>query len=196
MPEKSKRTFPTIESIETLAKRTVSIETLLSDANLAKCHPQEQSPLFRLPAELRNTIIEYTCTPYDDPENKYDDTEYYYRPEHQARQLISYSILLTCRRAWLEANHLPMRYAVHTFWFRDSDRRPKYLDRINPKEGNRMDRMCFHIFVLSLCILTFNFRLHSYTNDQQSQGSETHPGARSNVPPRAVPSSQLSITLW
>ena len=152
VPEKSKRTFPIVESIEAIARRSVSIETRLNDNNLAKCNLQEQSPLFKLPAELRNLIFEYACLPYDTLEDKYNDTNFYYRPEHQARHLTSYSILLTCRRAWLEANHLPMQFGDHTFWFRDPGRRPQYLDSIHWSEGHRMDRTLINRHIFSCAI--------------------------------------------
>ena len=141
-PEKSRRSFPLIEYTETLTKLPVSIATQLTVDNLAKCHLQEQSPLFKVAAELRNLIFEYATQPYDDPESHYNSTDLYYRPEHRARHITSCSLLLSYRRVWLEANHLPMQQADHAFWFKDyPQRRPKYLDKINDNEGNRLDRM-------------------------------------------------------
>ena len=129
-----------IESVEAFAKRSVTIETLLTDDNLSRCHQQEQSPLFKLPAELRTLIFEHTALPFNDPKNQYADEEYYYRPEHIARHIISTSFLLTCRRAWLEASHLPMTQADHCFWLPENDRRPKHLNRLRVNEGVRLDR--------------------------------------------------------
>ena len=143
-PEKSKRTFLLIENIEARSERSITIDTQLRDEILAKCNLQEQSPLFRLPAELRNTIFELACLPYDDPETKYNNRDFYYRPEHVARHISSTSLLLACRRAWLEANQLPLQYGDHSFWFKDPGRRPKYLDDVYSNEGNRLDRRRTH----------------------------------------------------
>ena len=135
------RYYPLVEDIERKCARTVTIETVLNYENLARCNPQHQSPLFKLPAELRSMIFYFTCLPYDHEEDKYKEEEFYYRPEHQARHITSTSLLLTCRRAWLEANHLPLQLGDHSFWFRDPGRRPKYLDRINTNEEKRLESM-------------------------------------------------------
>lgn len=141
-----KRTYDLVESIERQAHRIVTIETRATSQNLAKCDTQSQSPLFRLPGELRSSIFEYACLPYDDDECRYvDDFPCgLYRPEHQARHITSTSMLLTCRRAWLETFHLPLGLGDHSFWFRKREwaiTRPYYLRGINADESNRLERM-------------------------------------------------------
>lgn len=116
-----------VEVIELRTKRHVSIETSQSDANLAKCHPQTQSPLyFKLPKELRDYVFKLSCTQSPKEQQGYDLNSYYYRPGHTARLKTYTSLLLTCRRTWLEANALPMREAEHAFWFQRGphDRHP------------------------------------------------------------------------
>lgn len=89
-----------------------------------RCHLQECSPLFRLPAELRNEIFALATLPYEDKKRKYKETDYYYRPEHHAAYRASTSLLRTCRRAWLETNALPVSQMEHCFWFQSRDRAP------------------------------------------------------------------------
>ena len=86
-------------------------------------------------------VFYFACLPYDHEEDKYKEDDFYYRPEHRARHITSTSLLLTCRRSWLEANHLPLQLGDHSFWFRDSERRPKYLDCINTNEEERLESM-------------------------------------------------------
>lgn len=139
---KAVRCYSHVEDIEQKCARTVTIETALNDKNLAKCHPQDQSPLFKLPAELRSMIFHFACLPYDDEyDDPWEETAFYYRPEHRARHVTDVSLLLTCRRAWLETNHLPLQLGDHSFWFRDPGRRPKYLNLIRVNEEERLESM-------------------------------------------------------
>jgi hypothetical protein len=96
----------------------------LSNMWLCIVQDQHQSPLFCLPAELRNCIFEYSLYPYDDENNKFDAGHPRFRPYHRARQIVSTSLLFTCRRAWKEGQHLPMEQSVHRFWFRSIHSRP------------------------------------------------------------------------
>lgn len=108
-----------IKVIENGTKPCLSIETSANERNLAKCDPQAASPLYQLlPQELRVLVFKYACTQSPDPRFEYDETAYYYRPGCTARPKTHTSLLLTCRRAWLEANALPMQQAVHAFYFR------------------------------------------------------------------------------
>ncbi len=106
-----------VEAIERRTMRSVSIESSLTHESLAKCRPQSDSPLFKLPKELRDMIFEYASTQSPDPRHEYRETEFYYRPGNTARHKTYTSLLFTCRRAWLEANAMPMQQAEHCFWF-------------------------------------------------------------------------------
>jgi hypothetical protein len=70
--------------------------------------------------------------PYDDEEQPYKYTDYYYRPGHHARNKSCTSVLYTCRRAWIEANHFPLQLAEPTFWMRSEDRRPEWTRKSVP----------------------------------------------------------------
>ena len=139
---KPKPNYPLVRDIEERSGRTVSIETELTEENLAKCILQFQSPLFRLPAEVRNTIFEYTCQPYHNDNPPFNGDDYYYRPESRVRQMTSTSLVRTCRRAWLEANHLPLEIGDHTFWFTASDRRTHSSHYQTSFEEGELDCMC------------------------------------------------------
>lgn len=106
-----------VKKIESRTKQVLSIETTLSDSNIAKCHPQWQSPLYQLPKEIRDLIFLFASTQSPDPRHEYREAAYYYRPGHTARLKTYTSFLLSCRKVWLEANSLPMQQAEHAFWF-------------------------------------------------------------------------------
>ena len=113
---KPRRSKPWIDDIERKTKQSLSIKTALTDETLSKCNSQWQSPLYQLPKEIRDLIFLFASTQSPDPRHQYKPTAYYYRPGHTARLKTHTSLLLTCRRIWLEANHLPMQQAEHAFW--------------------------------------------------------------------------------
>ena len=106
-----------VEQIERRTRRTVGIETTIDADTLAKCHPQSKSALFMLPKELRDLIFESACSQSPDNSEKYSENAHHYRPGHTAKLKTYTSLLLTCRRAWLDANAMPMQQAEHAFWF-------------------------------------------------------------------------------
>lgn len=129
---------PTLEEIERQTGANISIATELSTANLSKCNLQQQSPLFRLPAEIRNIIMPMVAERFDDPANEYVERQFWWRPGHHAKHLYSTAFLRTCRRMWLEANALPMLQAEHCFWYRESDRVPTWCTAVSSDEIERM----------------------------------------------------------
>ncbi|KAK5172557.1 uncharacterized protein LTR77_002677 [Saxophila tyrrhenica] len=109
------RHMDTIEEISYLTNQTVTIETERTDTNIAKCHLQEQSKLFGLPKELRDKIFTYTTWSKDiDYGAGLPGFEKHTDRRARLGKTTSTTFLLTCRRAWLEASHLPMRQAVTT----------------------------------------------------------------------------------
>lgn len=62
-------------------------------------------------------IWEFATAPVEDETQKYEANAYYCRPGHRARHKTYTRLLLTCGRAWLEANALPMLQAEHCFWY-------------------------------------------------------------------------------
>lgn len=114
----TQRRFPCLsQAAERKARRTVSIATDPTPANLAKCNPQPQSRLFSLPQELRDLIYAFALAPWDDRAHSYGTREYYYRPGHVAKQMVLTDLLLSCRRVWLEANTMAIKQWRPTFWY-------------------------------------------------------------------------------
>lgn len=110
-----------VQAIEATAKRSITIQTSPSSSILSKCHSQFQSPLFVLPAEIREIIFTLATAPYYAPGSFVDEEELNYRPDHKARWTTSVGLLATCRRVWLETNHLPMLQAHHCFYLPSID---------------------------------------------------------------------------
>ena len=113
---------------------TPKLESRVTTETLLKCHLQEQSALFaKLPAELRNNVFELATQPDDDTDHKYAESDFWSRPGCRAKPKYNTNLLLTCRRAWLESNSLPLRQARFAFWFKDEDRRPPWTQREVPR---------------------------------------------------------------
>lgn len=105
-----------IEQLESTAKRLITISTAHTSDNLAKCYNQTQSHLLALPAEIREIIFALITAPYCAPGTLYEETDLRYRPDHKGRWISSVDLLATCRRIWLEANHMPMKQGHHCFY--------------------------------------------------------------------------------
>lgn len=117
-------TYPFIEAVEAQAGRSIEMETRLSDTSLANCHAQQQSRLFTLPPELRNVIFELATQPDSaTPECDYigNSTDSYHLPGDVWSISPSTVLPQICRRAWLESNFLPLKYAEHIFEIRGSE---------------------------------------------------------------------------
>jgi len=114
----TQRRFPCLsKAVEHKARRTVSIATDATLENLAKCHPQAQSPLFPLPQELRDLIYAFALAPWNSRAHAYGTREYYYRPDCVAKHMVLTDLLLTCRRVWLEANAVAIKQWRPRFWY-------------------------------------------------------------------------------
>ena len=77
---------------------------------------QLQSPLFKLPPELRDVIWVYACAASDDMHKPYEPNSHYCRPGYSHVQRIDTAMLATCRKAYLECCHLPLALNEHVFW--------------------------------------------------------------------------------
>lgn len=75
---------------------------------------QSQSPLFKLPREIRNDIWRYATATYCDPDRPFRHSER--RPELSGPRRCDTALLRTCREIYLEAWDLPLRqtpFVVH-----------------------------------------------------------------------------------
>ena len=158
-----------VQQVQRATKQSVTIETALNEANLAKCNPQSQSPLYQLPQELRDLVFEFATTQSSDPRHPYKATAYFYRPGHTARHKTHTNLLLTCRKAWLEANALPIQQAEHAFWFQrgpyDLHDDPGWASNVRQERGR------YGFFLASLTALNFeNLKcVHLFMQMHQAQ---------------------------
>ncbi|RMZ21716.1 hypothetical protein D0859_14275 [Hortaea werneckii] len=142
-----------LRQIELSTMKKVAMTTDETEAH-GKFDEQLASPLFsKLPRELRDLIWAYSTAPYEDPDGKFNETAYYYRPGHTARLKSDTALLLTCRRIWLEANAMPMLQAEHSFYFHRAApdaRNSAWMSRLTDK--NRRDFGHLHMFAQMFAI--------------------------------------------
>lgn len=113
-------------------------------------NPQLSSPLFngRIPSEIRNHIFEYVLTEEDG--NPFSVNTHYTRPGYTARKALLTNLLLTCRRVYLEAHHLPLINKEHVFWhYREPEgtgyeNEEEYFSRFSPAQLALVRRV--HLF--------------------------------------------------
>ncbi|KJX97311.1 hypothetical protein TI39_contig511g00003 [Zymoseptoria brevis] len=118
------------ERIERTCMRKLRLSTSLS-ANLHKCHQQHRSPLYSIiPKELRDLIFEYATAPEEDASRAYKKTDYWCRPRDTAPLIVHTSLLLTCRRAYLESNALPFKGFVVRFYFSEERGPPQVQQKL------------------------------------------------------------------
>ena len=88
-------------------------------------NPQIASPLLStLPAEIRNHIFYYALLAYPDPARPYSRHSFWYRPGYTHARVIAVALLLTCRRAYLETDLLPVVHNEHVIWGVEKQRIP------------------------------------------------------------------------
>ena len=88
-------------------------------------NPQIASPLFsKLPAEIRNHIFYYALLAYPDPTRPYSKHSYWYRPGFTHVRAINVSLLLTCRRVYLETHMVHITQNEHVIWGVEKPRIP------------------------------------------------------------------------
>lgn len=95
---------------------------------------QLQSPLFKLPPELRDVIWSFACSASIDTSRPYEANSNYCRPGFTHATVVSTAMLQTCRKAYLECHHLPLSVNTQVFW---CYRGPKG----EPSTGNRREQL-------------------------------------------------------
>ena len=111
---------PNLLRIEKKTNRKLTIETELTSVYLAKYRSQMQSPLFRLPAEIRNIVFALAILPHGKTKSSGEEgrsASYGVCPIHSPRQSRkpSTGLPMTCRRVWLETNALLLQQDVNCF---------------------------------------------------------------------------------
>lgn len=88
-------------------------------------NPQIASPLFStLPAEIRIHIFHYALLAYPDPARPCSKHSFWYRPGYTHARAIAVTLLLTCRRVYLETDLLPVVHNEHVIWGVEKPRIP------------------------------------------------------------------------
>lgn len=108
---KAAQRFIRLTRIEKTANATITIATTASPKNLAKCHPQDQSPIFKLPPEIRIKIFAFATAQTVSEAQKLSQWDHSCHPQCSGPLVACTAILQTCRRSWLEACHLPLQQA-------------------------------------------------------------------------------------
>lgn len=105
-------------------------EVSLIDMLAKPAAAQDNSPLFQIPAEIRNLIYQYALADYPDPSAKkrYHESTCYTRPSYFAPRRSSIDLLLTCRLICSESWFLPFLLREHTHWLTQWDRAPPEYD--------------------------------------------------------------------
>ena len=99
------------------AKHRRTVRRSLRKLTLQECHEQKQSPIFgKLPAELRNRIFDLVLETKTITNQSCGIT---FKRSCFPQQSFTMSLLRTCRLAYLETRHLPIRKALQAVWAPD-----------------------------------------------------------------------------
>ena len=114
-------------------------------------NPQLASPLFvLLPAEIRQQIFQLALLSYPDPSRPYSQHSFWYRPGYTHARAITVSLLLTCRRVYLETDLVPVTQNEHVIWGVERSRIPpstsSYLLDNRMKKSLRNAIQYIHLF--------------------------------------------------
>jgi hypothetical protein len=103
----------------------IDLSSLMGDlySGEAIFDPQQQCPLFNIPAEIRNDIFSYVVAEQDGA-TAIKPTDYWYRPDYTHFRYIETALLRTCRRVWLETHALPRQHITRRVWAGGQERRP------------------------------------------------------------------------
>lgn len=139
-----------VQAIELEAGNRITIDSIPNSHTLQKCHSQEQSLLFTLPLELRETVWMFALHDYTEP-----SAEIAENADLSGQQSQSYtSLLLTCRRIWLEANAISFPAAGHRSWHTGGETQNKNLiEKLTILNRSRIEGL--HV-ILEGCWISFS----------------------------------------
>ncbi|KAF3932510.1 hypothetical protein ABW20_dc0100231 [Dactylellina cionopaga] len=98
---------------------------------LSKLNHQTESPLFKLPGEIRNQIWEYALSPYIDTSSAYPPATCYARPDFLAPRKTAVALLRACKAVYLETWFLPWSAAELVFFLTWNVRRPPNVQSVD-----------------------------------------------------------------
>jgi hypothetical protein len=140
---------------------------ILNGVFSTKVDDQSQSPLWgKLPAEVRNQIFELALSFFDDTTKPIDQWFDNWRPEYQYASKVDLSLLLTCRRAYFEANAMPLSIATVQIY--------EHLWSAGGLYGDRNDDLLRRNPLLVHAMGGFSKLMHSLSNKQREQLKRVH----------------------
>ncbi|KAK7048744.1 hypothetical protein R3P38DRAFT_1876597 [Favolaschia claudopus] len=106
-------------------------------------NPQAASPLFIIPAEIRNILFPVMLAEYTQPDHSQAYPEHIQRPGHVGPHTMDVVFLRTCRRIYLETYHLPSQLASHVFWHAALSGPPALADLFPDIHGIESEELYF-----------------------------------------------------
>ena len=133
-------------------------------------YSQNQSPLMRLPGEIRNRIFEYVVTKAWVGKQPFEQDAYFYRPGYRYYdRRMEWALLCTCRRIYEETKHLPSLQLEAVLWYHRSPLiATEYARRVSTDQKSSAHTL--HLF-------TQLFWLESWAGDALRK-SEKYPSLR------------------
>ena len=143
-------------------------------------NPQSASPFFsQIPAEIRHLIYEFALLASPDPLRPFSKHSWHYRPGYTHARYININLLLTCRRIYLEADHLAVSLNEHLIYSpvhrgppgnkpyllyspstSSSSNRSKRRGHLKHAQRERVQQV--HIFAPQLWLEDWNFQWRDY----------------------------------
>ncbi len=132
-------------------------------------NPQIASPLFALlPAEIRQHVFHFALLSYADPSKPYSRHIFWYRPGYTHARAIAISLLLTCRRVYLETDLLPLTQNEHVVWGVERSRMPphasSYLLDGSMRSSHRNAIQYVHMFTQQFWLEDWKDKWLSYSH--------------------------------
>ena len=126
-------------------------------------HPQQQCPLFgRIPGEIRDHIFDLALTAYSGKQEPFEKNAYYYRPGFRyADQRLDTALLLTCRRIYREAFHVPLQNYERVEWYKQHGRGPSTAHARRFARGPGLWASSLHLFTQQFWLEDSSWRNYS-----------------------------------
>lgn len=107
--------------MDKMRRREKVLLNLIDEIKKSGCNPQSQSPLFKIPGEIREHIFSYVLSESDGL-NDISQHDYWYRPDYPSYRYIDTALLRTCRQIWVETYSLPRRNVSPRIWLGSTER--------------------------------------------------------------------------
>lgn len=130
-------------------KTPQQILPLIASIHSSAVQPQLESPLFRLPLEIRYAIWALVTATHRDPDRPYDRRGHLWRPDNTGPYRVHTQLLRTCRAVYSEAWDLPLKQTTLVIFEGSECDRPKWKWWYQNKPGIAL----FHLQSWQLLLL-------------------------------------------